>query len=680
MKTAVQLTLTIAVLVCGLSAGTAEAQAIPTKFPLTKAIPDDVFIAVAAKGNPERAFLDTYWEGVTQAFLDSGIMEDVWEMITERIPDDKIDQVEDAREKMQALVEKIEWGELFGQEMIYAGRFSDSLQFGSPYEGVILCRTGKKTAVADYKDLKELLSGLADVIEAQAGEEVFKLTDTTIDGAKMTMFGPEPMPQMIGVGYKDDLVIFSLFNRSILQDAVALLKGEGNKKRLVDNKRFQAAFKALPPAEDSLVFFDFSGMMEKIGAMVKGLALQQMPTSSTSQPGEKGEPDGMEPVRAVYKIIEDMAIIDYAATVEWTDGYRVFTDDVAALKPGAESNPVYRIFKGGAPIAKFDRFVPKQATDFSCGTGINFVELYRYVIDILQRISPDAKQEIAAFKQQLKEEWQLDIEKDVLGLIEGNYTIVSGGQDWAILLKVTSDENAAAQLARLLETVGNALGEEGGLMLTPIEVAKYKGFTQITHPMFMMFGGAAPVAGVAEGHLILGSSSNMVAKCLATGAGKRPSIKENQRWKDEALMPKAGPINSISFTDESKSAEEMQAVISVLSMGLGFATLAGGDMPPEVRGILSDITPILAKLGPVVGKMNFYKSSASYTTFDGKMWYTRKVQNYKSPKELAPGDEDEDDEAQNAAAQRSEPKARATAKAHARDGGAARTRAPRASE
>ncbi len=668
MKTAVQSILTIAMLVCGLSATTAEAQAIPTKFPLTKAIPDDVFIAVAAKGNPEREFLDTYWEGVTQAFLDSGVMEDVWEMITDRVPDEKLEDVEAAREKMQTLFEKIEWGELFGQEMIYAGRFSDSLQFGSPYEGVFLCRTSKKAAAANYNDLKALLAGLADVVEAQAGEKVFSLTDTTIDGTKMTMFGPEPMPQMIGVGYKGDLVIFSLFNKSILQDAVALLKGKGDKKRLVENRRFQEAFKALPPPEDSLVFFDLSGMMEKIGAMVKSLALQQTPTSSTSKPSVKGEPDGMEPVRAVLKIIEDLAIIDYSATVEWTDGYRVFTDDVAALRPGAESMPIYRIFKGGAPIAKFDRFVPKQATDFSCGTGINFVELYRYIVGVLESVSPDAKEGIAAFKQELKERWQIDIEKDVLTLIEGNYTVVSSGQDWAVFLKVTSDENAAAQLARLLEGVGDAMGPEGGLMLTPTEVAKYKGFTQITHPMFMMFGGAAPVVGVAEGHLILGSSANVVAKCLATGAGKRPSIKENQRWKNEALMPKAGPLNSISFTDESKFAEQMQAMIGVFSMGLGFATLAGGDMPPEVRSILSDITPILAKLGPVVGKMNFYKSSASCTTFDGKAWYTRKVQNYKSPKELAPEDEGEDDEAQDAAAQRPEPKPRATAKARTRDG------------
>jgi len=39
-------------------------------------------------------------------------------------------------------------------------------------------------------------------------------------------------------------------------------------------------------------------------------------------------------------------------------------------------------------------------------------------------------------------------------------------------------------------------------------------------------------------------------------------------------------------------------------------------------------------MAPVAAKLNFYQSSADYTTFDGKQWYTRKVQNYKDPSTL----------------------------------------------
>ena len=39
------------------------------------------------------------------------------------------------------------------------------------------------------------------------------------------------------------------------------------------------------------------------------------------------------------------------------------------------------------------------------------------------------------------------------------------------------------------------------------------------------------------------------------------------------------------------------------------------------------------ELAPVAGKIDFYKSTASYTTFDGNAWHTRSVTHYFSPKE-----------------------------------------------
>jgi hypothetical protein len=38
---------------------------------------------------------------------------------------------------------------------------------------------------------------------------------------------------------------------------------------------------------------------------------------------------------------------------------------------------------------------------------------------------------------------------------------------------------------------------------------------------------------------------------------------------------------------------------------------------------------------PVVSKINFYQSTATCTTFDGKAWYTRSVTHYVPPSERA---------------------------------------------
>ena len=67
------------------------------------------------------------------------------------------------------------------------------------------------------------------------------------------------------------------------------------------------------------------------------------------------------------------------------------------------------------------------------------------------------------------------------------------------------------------------------------------------------------------------------------------------------------------------------------SMGLG---MAGAMIPDQdARPIIAKIAGMLAKLTPVVRKIDFYKSSASYTTFDGQAWHTRAVTHYVSPAE-----------------------------------------------
>ena len=47
---------------------------------------------------------------------------------------------------------------------------------------------------------------------------------------------------------------------------------------------------------------------------------------------------------------------------------------------------------------------------------------------------------------------------------------------------------------------------------------------------------------------------------------------------------------------------------------------------------------MLTKLTPVVRKIDFYKSKAAHTTFDGQTWRSRGVTHYFSPAERAAHD------------------------------------------
>ncbi|MFQ5805731.1 MAG: hypothetical protein ACE5I3_04690, partial [Phycisphaerae bacterium] len=71
----------------------------------------------------------------------------------------------------------------------------------------------------------------------------------------------------------------------------------------------------------------------------------------------------------------------------------------------------------------------------------------------------------------------------------------------------------------------------------------------------------------------------------------------------------------------------------IVSMMSGLMTMAVTD--PTVRSAISKIAGMLAKLTPVVRKINFYKSSATHTSFDGRAWHTRAVTHYVSPAERA---------------------------------------------
>jgi hypothetical protein len=161
--------------------------------------------------------------------------------------------------------------------------------------------------------------------------------------------------------------------------------------------------------------------------------------------------------------------------------------------------------------------------------------------------------------------------------------------------------------------------------------------------MLMMMGGgmAPPVWGCADGHLILGSSGKTLTKVLETAGGKNPNITKSKRFQSEAIAPGSGKLDSITFTDESRMAEQLQEAVGGIATMMGFAGMAAQQAPPQVRTIITTIPTILGKLVPVVGEIDFFQSSASVSTFNNDKWVTHSVQNYKDPKSLSKEEPDQ---------------------------------------
>ncbi len=647
----------------------ASAQTDLSKFPLAKAFPADAFVAVAARANPERKFLDEYWGEVTTAFMDSGILQDAWDMIADSMSDEQLETMEGVHEQFHGLCTKVQWCELFEKEFVHVGRFvTPKPPIMTPYEGVMLGRLDTKRAKENYLAMKAILEEVVKLADAHGAEGAvtvaeIKMDDLTIAG----IMPPGASGPIIGVAYWKDVIAVSFGGSTLLPECIDLLSGKSKSPGLISTDRFKEAFASLPPAEDEFTFFDPSRMFGSVSAMIKmfsGMHANQQAAAAADdeesgataeaeasddgasaeaaprakkrkarRAARRGNNDDAAALGAITKVFDDLCFLDYVASVTWTDGFKVFQQSNTALKPGAIDTPLGSIFGKTAASDKFDRFIPKEAINFSCSSGIDLKALYHYGRSFVEEAIPEGKAMIEKFDRMQDEEWELNIEKDILNLFEGSIITVETPKGWVLMCKVTDEERASARIKNLFQRVNGVLGPDNAVILTPVEITGDVEFTQISHPMMMMMGGLSPpVIGCAEGFLFFGANQKVVKQCIDTANGKHASILKSKRWNAEGLRPASGEkIDSISYTDESKTAENLQALIGGLSMGLGMMGMMAQDLPPEARPILQAIPTMLAKLGPVAGKMDFFLSSASVSTFDGKRWISKDVQNYKKP-------------------------------------------------
>ena len=339
------------------------------------------------------------------------------------------------------------------------------------------------------------------------------------------------------------------------------------------------------------------------------------------------------------RIADAVSTLDYTAAVQWTDGYSVWTESVAALVPGADKQPIYPVFAKRPSLTEFDRYLPRETVSFGVSGGFNLGELYKFIMDSLNAGGPRGEELLEKW-QGLQAQFGVDVEKDVLAWIDGDFVSVTleNGQS-VTFVKVSNEELAREKFGAAVEFLTTKLPEMmaeqpgAGMMLgmltvrtSPAQHKDLEGFENL----YIAMSPQPAVWGVADGHLILGTSEDAVAMCLATARGDHPNVRSNERVMSEVIVPD-GPFVSVSLTDQRKLGEEIAAAIGVGSMVAGMLGAVTEDQ--EARMVIGKLSGILAKLTPVVRKINFYKSSAECTTFDGQVWRTRAVTHYVSPAE-----------------------------------------------
>jgi len=500
------------------------------------------------------------------------------------------------------------------------------------YEGMIVGRLkDDETAVRNHEAICAILAELGKLTEAKPNvPNLVITTDKRDNGLTVAKASFAEIPFFeLNVAQQKDIIIITFGSPKMLADGLTNLSNDKDAQRIVDTPRFRSAFAELPSAEDKLVFFDTERMMSTFRGMAT--MLEKMGANPNAAPDAPPSEQAMFGI-VLGRLLGDLSIVDYSATVEWTEGHRVFGETRTAVRDGATSSPLFKVVDGNRAVQDFAKYVPKEAASFSVSSGIDVSALYDWVVNFIEKNIPDGKEAITEWNKLQKDHLKLNIKDDILSLIEGTTVNISLSGGTVMMAKLTDEKKAAAQIQQLLNFVKANIGQDQGLSFVPVQVGPNQTLHQLSHPMLMMQG-LTPVFGCADGYFIFAGSPETVKKCLLTARGKHANITESATWKAQALMPK-GAVNSIAFTNQSNMAQELQAAITSMTMGIGFLQIGAPNLPPEAQRLISAAARILPKLLPVAEKMNFFKSTASYTTYGGGAWTTRSVQNYKSPAEV----------------------------------------------
>ncbi|MEP0843157.1 MAG: hypothetical protein HRF43_10655 [Phycisphaerae bacterium] len=579
------------------------------RFTLGKAVPADVYIYAHGAHNPELAFLEKYQAEVWAEFHKTGVVKDVHDLIATSLPVEKREGFETFWKKAAELINGVDWGARV-EEMVYASRMVPPMP---EYLLLIKYEDGKaeKNAEAFSAVLKEIASAVGE-------EKVTYATSESHGGrvAALSFKGAEFIN--LRVARRESVVAIAL-DRTLLEESFALLAGEADKPGLMGSPRFTQAFAKLPAPEDTRVFMDFRALFGGVRKMLDFAS------------GHAGEdPNAKQAIGVLGKAIDELNLFDTMASVGTTDGFRQVTESVVTLADDAEKSRLFKVFKPDN-IEKFDRFIPKEATGYSVASGFDLSALYAAVLDFIGKEVPDG--------QGLLEEWEraqdsigFHPQQDLFAWLGGQMISVSlpavastpfGTGDSVLFIKVRDDKLAREKVKAGMDKLSAFMNSiKQPLASQPAAIEGTEDFRSVTHPLVAMF--LRPVYGVAEGYLIIGTSSEAIAACLATSRGERPSVARNERVQREGVVP-AGPVASASFQDLSGVGKSVAQVLGMMSM---FSAMIPDE--PDSRPV-KGLIGILGKLAPVAMKIDFLQSTSSATTFDGRAWRSRSVINYRPP-------------------------------------------------
>ncbi|UCC29450.1 MAG: hypothetical protein JSU86_14755 [Phycisphaerales bacterium] len=614
--------------VWSLAPSLAFAGPLPDRFTLGRYIPGDVWFYVHSVHNPERVWLDAEWAEVWQALRKSGIDRDIMFLVASALSGEDHVQAEATLQKWTALLKKVRWGDICAREFAFAERLAKG-SVGPEY--IALMRGRPDTA-------KSNMAGLVSIFkELESLSEDILLSERELGEVHMWSIGPRrPKSPELFPGFhifrKGDIIGIGLsFGSEPFSDVIRLMTGKTDGSAVVAAPRFKKALTQVKAPEDTVMFFDSKQLFQDIDQLM-------LFAVGGSEPGCCDE-DDFKRAGLIRNILELCNLSEYSIVSMETVGRRELTHTVLRIQEGKQKCALACALFQRRPFERFDEFIPADASSFNLNGLVDLEHVYKLVIDFVERHVPDGAEYVGELNDLLAS-IGFDPQRDLFSWWSGEMISVKlpsaaavpiGNSDWVFMFRVKDGELASQKIDAGIDFIKGKLQATGQpLMISPVPV-KAEGFRQVTHPFIMVF--VRPVVGVKDEWLFIGSSPAAINKCLDVAAGRSPSIRENQRFLKEGLVPKS-PVSAVSFKDMSRMGEEMSELVGMVAVGMGLATASIPDTPKtrDIKMVFQKLSPIVMKLGPVVQKIDFLSSQSSVTTFDGPLiMRTEKVVTYRPP-------------------------------------------------
>ena len=588
-----------------LLASCVAAAAQPKPLDLRRAVPADVFMVVHGKHNPERDFQRGHYKAVWQTVEETKIVQRAAEIVASRLSSNEVEKAKAVLGEVKQAAAPIKLEALADfKEIIFAQRMallSGKVKVPTA-QHLMLVRLTPEAAAETLKGIKNLFGLVEKYTEGKVS--VKSSTEGEATFVALALPGGLPLqPTVVRVG---DVLLLSSSDPMARQGLGRLLGGEGPSK--FDDPRLKEALSHLPDPEDSLFFFDgkqYFGQLRGLADFIRSAAAN--------------DPNAQRAAGLLELVLDELAVFDYEATVEYTEGNLNRTAAYGKLMPGAESKAIVKALGGGEPFTGWQAWVPANAVAYRLTTGVNLHPIYERAMAIVKERFPEAEPGLARFEA-IQKEIGVHLDRDVLQAFSGESVSLTlpkatpspgGGHDSVWALRCHKPERIRELLHRLVDKVA----EHPAVAAHQLRLAKcdgLEGFEELSAVLLTTLG-VKPVIGFRDGWMIVGSNADAVKQMLQARAGKGESIAQTKAFKQFQLKVE-GPVQSIGYKNLAESTRQTAAMINQAgTMAPMFLAMAAGKAKPGQLKVAQDVLGLLPSVGQIVSKFDFLEAQMSVT-------------------------------------------------------------------